>query len=87
MDEEDRAFQEKQKAGWLLLVPLSLPLLTFNQMPKPRLSLQQRPRVQKALSTPVLRELRRAARNERVLGAQILYVGMTTGWEAWRIWR
>jgi hypothetical protein len=41
-------------------------LTIFEQTPKPRLSLRQKPKAAKVLSTPVPKGSRRAARNERI---------------------
>lgn len=68
LDEEDKAFQEKQKAGRFFSACCHANGFTdfTAQMPKPRLSLRKRQELAKVLSTPDPRELRRAARNERL---------------------
>lgn len=67
LDEEDKAFQEKQKAGKFFSACCYASGFTdfIAQMPKPRLSWRKRQEPAKVLSTPDLKESRRAARNER----------------------
>lgn len=66
MDDEDKAFQEKQKAGKLQQSGfLQIDTDKYAQMRRLRLSWLLRPREAKDLSTPVPRALRKAARNEQ----------------------
>jgi Translation machinery associated TMA7 len=67
LDEEDKAFQEKQKAGKFLSACCYANGFTdfTAQMPKPRLSLRKRQEPARVLSTPDPKESRKAARNEQ----------------------
>lgn len=65
MDEEDKAFQEKQKAGrFCRSTNRVASVLIPQQMPKQKPKWQPKPREAKGLSTPDPKESRRVERNE-----------------------
>jgi hypothetical protein len=64
LDDEDKAFQEKQKAGESSVLSNTPLLLIQVQMRKPRLRWPQKPKAAKALSTLDHKESRRVERNK-----------------------
>ena len=73
MDEEDKAFHEKQRAGNSTFSSITEIYWPLQQMQRLRLKWLQRPRAARVLSTRAPRESRRAARNKGADNGRLTY--------------